>query len=153
MSSGRRPPKRGSRVVAMGNRFFRQAEYDLDNARSLVRPHSSYLAANLAHQAAEKALKAAVWSLVGQEPPWKHSLRQLAELAVTDPSHIPAAVAAAIAVLNPIFEDTRYPSGDVADPIPADLISEATAQDAIGAAEEVMLWIHRLTGRPQSRER
>jgi HEPN domain-containing protein len=131
----------------MGDRFFRQAEYDLENARALIGPGRSYLAANLAHQAAEKALKAAVWFVSGTEPPWKHPLRQLAELAVPDPSHIPAAVGAAIAVLNPIFEQTRYPSGDVTDPIPADLIDDTIAQDAIAAAEEVMAWVRQITGR------
>jgi HEPN domain-containing protein len=131
----------------MGDRYFRQATYDLDNARALVGPRQSYLAANLAHQAAEKALKAAVWSVSGEEPPWKHSLRQLAELTVSSPSLIPVEVAAAIATLNPIFEQTRYPSGVVTDPIPADLISDAIARDAIGAAEEVMSWVQQLIGR------
>ena len=133
------------RVARMGDRVFLQAMYDLDNARALIGPHKSYLAANLAHQAAEKALKAAVWSAGGHEPPWKHSLRQLAELAVSEPSQIPAAVTGAIATLNPIYEKTRYPSGDVTDPIPADLINDTVAQDAIGAAEEIMSWVRGLT--------
>jgi len=130
----------------MGERFFRQAERDLEIAHSVVAPRSAYLAAKLAHQAAEKALKAAVWSLQGREPPWKHPLRQLAESAVDDPSQIPASVGAAIAFLNPLFEQTRYPSGDVTAPIPADLIDEGVALEAIAAAEEVLAWVRRLTG-------
>lgn len=132
----------------MGERFFRQAEHDLENARRLVGPLQSYLAANLAHQAAEKALKAAVWSISGKEPPWKHPLRLLAELLVSDPSQIPPAIATAIAALNPIFELSRYPSGDVSDPIPADMITDSIALDAIAAAEEVMAWVSRLIARP-----
>src|SRR5438093_12743010 len=90
------------RTHLMGERFFRQSERDLEIAHSVVAPRSAYLAANLAHQAAEKALKAAVWSLQGREPPWKHPLRQLAESAVDDPSQIPASVGAAIAFPNPL---------------------------------------------------
>lgn len=74
-------------------------------------------------------------------------MRQLAELVVADPSHIPTTVEEAIAVLNPIFERTHHPSGDSTDLIPADLIDGSTAPDAIEAAEEVMAWLCQLMGR------
>lgn len=132
------------RTHVMGERFLLQAERDIEFARILVVPRGYYLAANLAHQAAEKALKGGCWRVCGEEPPWKHSLRQLAELLVDDPSQIPDRVAAAIASLNPIFEQTRYPSANVGDPIPADLVDAAVAQDALGAADEVMRWVRQL---------
>jgi DNA-binding FadR family transcriptional regulator len=50
--------KATERASQMASRFWRQAEYDLAVARTLIKPGTAYVAANLAHQAAEKALKA-----------------------------------------------------------------------------------------------
>jgi len=124
----------------MGERFLLQAERDIEFADALVVPRGYYLAANLAHQATEKALKGACWRVRGEQPPWKHSLRQLAELLVDDPKQLPESLVAAIAILNPILEQTRYPSGNVADPIPSDWVDETSARDALAAANEVILW-------------
>jgi len=128
------------RTVLMGQRLMLQAERDLKFARVVFQPEGYYLTVFLAHQAAEKSLKAAGWHLRGEEPPWKHGLDHAAQLLVDDPRAIPATVSAAISVLNPIVEQTRYPSGNVADPIPSDLVPEHVAQAAIEAAQEVMAW-------------
>jgi HEPN domain-containing protein len=135
----------------MGQRLWQQAERDMEFAQVLMQPRGYYLAANLAHQAAEKSLKAACWHLRGEEPPWRHGLEHTAQLLVQNPQDIPATVAAAIALLNPIFEQTRYPSGDISEPIPSDLIGEVVAQDAIKAAEDVMTWARRLLQQPPGR--
>jgi HEPN domain-containing protein len=85
----------------------------------------------------------------GQEPPWGHLLRQLADLAVASPEEIPAAVYQAVDRLQPIFGETRYPSGRTSEPIPAELVSESVAHEALESAEEVMAWVRTLLqGRP-----
>lgn len=137
-------PRGRRRTVLMGERFLMQAERDFEFARALVVPRGYYLAAYLAHQATEKALKGACWVVRREEPPWKHSLRQLAELLVDDPSQLPEGVTAGIAIRNPILEQTRYPSGNIADPIPSDLFDEVSARDALAAADEVILWVRQL---------
>lgn len=53
----------------MGERLWRQATRDIRVARMLLHPENYYGAANFAHQAAEKALKAAHWHLRAEEPP------------------------------------------------------------------------------------
>lgn len=124
----------------MGQRLMLQAERDLKFALVVFQPEGYYLTVVLAHQAAEKSLKAACWHLRGAEPPWRHGLDHVAQLLVNDAGDIPGKVSAAISVLNPIIEQTRYPSGNVADPIPSDLIPEHVAQAAIKATEEIMAW-------------
>lgn len=52
------------RVTVMSQRLWRQAERDLESARLMLQPRGYYVAANLAHQSAEKALKAAYWHLL-----------------------------------------------------------------------------------------
>jgi HEPN domain-containing protein len=137
----------------MGRRFWQQSERDLEAARRLLQPGTYFAAASFAHQAAEKALKAAHWHLRAEEPPWRHdldvTLRRLAERAVV----VPSDVIAAIDGLRPIFEESRYPSGDVSDPIPADLITEGTARRSVELAEEVMTWVRDLLQQPPGRPR
>ena len=149
--SGTRKAKSRDRTLLMGQRFWRQAESDLRVARRLVQPDSYYVAANLAHQAAEKALKAAHWHLKGQEPAWKHSLMAMADVLVADYGDIPTRVREALSLLAPIYEHSRYPSGNVNDPIPADAIETDVAQAAIKAAEDVMTWVGPLLKEPPER--
>lgn len=132
------------RAVIMGQRMWQQAERDLESARLMLQPRSNYVAANLAQQAAEKALKAAHWHLLGKEPPWSHDLASLAEQFTAQVEQIPRGVHAAIALLDPLFERTRYPSGRAEEPIPADLVGEEDARTAIQSAEEVMAWVRTL---------
>lgn len=140
------------RIVAMAQRFWQQAERDVELAPLLVQPRGYYLAAYLAHQAAEKALKAACWHLRGEEPPWKHALRSTADLLVLSPDNIPDSIQTAISLLNPILERSRYPSGNVEDPIPADSVGEEEARVALQAAGEIMKWVKQLLQeRPCSR--
>src|SRR5438105_29691 len=78
------PPRRRRstvpRTVRMGQRFWQQAERDLETARRLIGPDTYYAAASFAHQAAEKALKAACWHLRAEEPPWRHDLGRTFDL-------------------------------------------------------------------------
>lgn len=135
----------------MAQRFWRQSAYDLEAAKRLVYPGTWYAAASFAHQAAEKALKAAIWHVRGEEPPWTHALVACAELVSERVGSLPPNVQLAVERPQPLFEAVRYPSGIADDPIPADLITEEDAAAAIRFGEEVCVWVEKLLQQPVSR--
>ncbi len=137
-----------ARTVAMGRRMWEQARRDLEAARRLLSPGTYYVAENLAHQAAEKSLKAAHWHLLAEEPAWKHRLGSIADKLADEAGEFPAEVRSSVAQLMPLFEISRYPSGNLEEPIPADLIGEEDATAAITSAEVVMTWVQTLLQRP-----
>lgn len=132
----------------MGQRLWEQSERDLEVARLTLQPRGHYAAANFAHQATEKALKAAHWHLRGEEPPWNHRLPEIAERVAECTGPLPTAVDDALDRLEPLFEQTRYPSGDITEPIPAELVGEPEAAAAIQNAEKVIEWVRKLLQRP-----
>lgn len=132
----------------MGQRLFRQARADFASAERNLRPGDYFVASYLAHQAAEKALKAAVWHLWAEEPPWTHDLRACAARAADIAGSLPEALEQAIVVLNPLYTESRYPSGDVDEPVPVDLIGLEVARRGILAAREVLTWVEQLLQRP-----
>ena len=116
--------------------------------------HPTCSAPKLGHtafQQAEKALKAAFSHLRAEEPPWNHQLAKIAERVAERGEGLPDAVASAVTRLEPFLEQARYPSGDVRDPIPADLVGEREAKAAIERAEEVLAWVSELLRRPPQR--
>ena len=139
------------RTVLMGRRLQEHAERDLHSASMMLQPGGYYVAANLASQAAEKSLKAAHWHLRAEEPPWTHDLGDLAERVTESTEDIPAAVLAAVSQLGPMFDRSRYPSGNAEEPIPPDLITEEDARLAIYAAEDVVKWVRTLLLRAHGR--
>jgi HEPN domain-containing protein len=139
------------RTVQLVQRLWRQAEQDLVNAERIVQPGGYYVAASLAHQAAEKSLKAAHWHLRGEEPPCTHDVRSLAERLVERREEIPPSIHAAVALLAPMHERACYPSARLDEPIPVDLFGECDAQNAIRSAKEVMPWVRQLLLRPPGR--
>lgn len=87
----------------MAQRFWQLSERDIATARPLVMPGTAYAAANFAHQATKKALKAACWHVRAEEPPWRHELLGTARLVAERTGDLPAQVAAAIAFLDPLL--------------------------------------------------
>lgn len=103
-----------------------------------------------AHQAAEKVLKGAYWEIRREEPPWKHDLiRCLGGIEMSGVA-IPSGIKVAVEKLQPMFEATRYPSGDMDEPIPADAVLDSDARLAIRLAEEVITWVRELVEQPPS---
>ena len=137
----------------MGQRLRDQAERDIQTAGRLLYPGTYYAAANYAHQAAEKALKAAFWHLRGEEPPWNHDLVKCASQVAQRTGGLPPTVEAAVEQLQPVFDESRYPSGNLSDPIPADLIGEEDAWVAVRMAEEVLDWVQGLLQQPPGKTR
>jgi len=86
----------------------------------------------MAHQSAEKALKAYIIFL-GEDPPWKHDLELLLKRIKSLGIVVPSNVDLSVATLNP-FGGVRYP-GD--DPEPDS--SERTI--SIDSAEIIVQWV------------
>jgi len=135
----------------MGARLWQHSERDLKAAERLVYPDTYYAAAYHAHQAAEKALKAAHWYLRGEEPPWTHDLMKCAARVAESAGQLPPAIRTATARLQPMFDVSRYPSGDVDEPIPPELVGEQDANSAISSAKEVRAWVESLVRLPPGR--
>ncbi len=117
-----------------------------------LQPRGYFAAAYFAHQAAEKALKAACWHVTGEEPPWNHRLGDVAERICRRSGPVPAGIDEALVRLDPLFQLSRYPSGDVEMPIPAELFGEPEALRAIEKAEEILRWVDELLRRPPERK-
>lgn len=132
------------RTVAMAERYWESATDELGVARTLHLPNQYFAAAQHAHQAAEKALKAACWYLRAEEQPYSHDLALLRELLVDRVDTIPQIVRTESDRLDPLYGLSRYPSGRVGDPRPSEMITDEQARAAIAAAEQVMTWVEEL---------
>ena len=109
--------------------WLRAAEDDLEDARILLRAGRYAGAAFHAHQAAEKALKAAIVELRRELPPCLHNLVRLADiLGIRDEE-----ILEALRRLNPHYRVARYP--DAANGVPMEVYSEAIASELVSLAE------------------
>ena len=115
--------------------WLRAAMDDLEDARVLLRAGRYAGAAFHAHQAAGKALKAAIIELRGELPPRTRNLLELARvLGVGDDE-----VLEALRRLNPHYRVARYP--DAANGVPMEVYSEAIAGELVSLAERVVEWV------------
>ena len=119
-----------------GRRWFRQAQADLAVVHSL-RAAGHYAAACFhSQQAAEKALKAVLYSQ-GARVVLGHAVRELArQCEAHDPSF--GNVLADAALLDQFYIPTRYPNGLPAPAVPSETYTEAHAGAAQDAAERVV---------------
>ena len=113
-------------------RWWKQAEADYESAKSTITAQKYYVAAFLCQQAVEKALKA----LYIQEK--KNLLKTHSVSRLSKELNIPENLAVKIALLEPIYQQTRYP--DIADNIPSEEFEESDAQEALRTTEEVLEW-------------
>mgnify|MGYP006311376993 CR=1 FL=1 len=118
-----------------GKRWLAQAGQDLDAASVLLRSGHRNLACFHAQQAAEKAVKAFLYSQ-GLEEVWGHSVASLLRDAA---SHHAAfeELRAEGAALDKFYIPTRYPNG-LPDGLPQDAYTETEATDAIARAERII---------------
>ena len=112
--------------------WLRAAEDDLEDARVLLRAGRYVGAAFHAHQAAEKALKAAIIVARRELPPRIYNLLELARiLGIEDEELLEA-----LRHLNPHYRIARYP--DAANCVPMEVYSESIASELVSLAERVV---------------
>ena len=117
---------------AEANRWLRQAENDLGAARVMQREGFFAQACFLAHQVAEKALKALAYNR-GDRYVIGHSLTELvSDLATIHPAVSELQVP--MGVLDQYYLPTRYPDA-LPGSTPFEVFSETQARDAVDAAE------------------
>lgn len=115
-------------------RWLLQARADMGSAQQALVYGSHYLAAFLAHQAVEKALKAWHIERLRAMPPHTHDL-----LALGTVLSVPDTVTGLLRRLNPHYAVSRYP--DAANGVPAMQYDEAIARPLVDAAEQVLSWL------------
>lgn len=118
-----------------GSRWLRQAKQDLDDAVFAEGGHRYNLACFLAQQAAEKALKAFLFSQ-GAEHVWGHSAIELCNDAVQFDKQF-LEIKADAAALDTYDIPTRYPNG-LPGGIPAEAYQQEDAVSAIDKAKRII---------------
>ena len=117
-------------------RWFKQAQSDLAVVQTLRAARYYAAACFHAQQAAEKALKAILFSQ-GQRMVWGHSVRSLIkQCQVYDPALAPLAGDAAL--LDQFYIPTRYPNGLPLPAVPSETYTLAEADAAHQAAENIL---------------
>lgn len=115
--------------------WWRQAQADLETARTLLQTDRSYAASWFAQQAAEKALKALYLDRHRTLARRTHDLEYLgAQLQV------PQAIEKDLSILNPAFDLVRYPDPGTGD-APVDIVTPELSIEHFAAAERILMWL------------
>lgn len=122
-------------------RWFSEAEWDLETAKILHEKRRYNAAVFYAHQAAEKAVKALLYSV--NEAPWGHSVRILLEryFEATNKGIISNLLRYA-RELDRHYIPSRYPNAHPAG-TPHEAYDEETSLAALKAAEEIIKFARR----------
>ena len=121
--------------------WYEGALVDLEEAYSALANGRFNWALFAAHQAVEKALKAAYIVLKRSRPPRTHDLvRLVAELNVS----VPKEIKVGISELSPYYTVARYPNAGLERPWRS--IDRDTAERLVGIAEKAVKIIGELTG-------
>ncbi len=115
--------------------WFRQAEADLRHARRSLQDGAHEWACFAAHQAAEKASKAAHEAL-GREA-WGHVVTELLDALRPDVPGIDDSLLDRARALDKLYVPTRYPNGLVSG-APTDFYTRPESERAIADAEAVL---------------
>lgn len=131
----------------MSNRardWLRQSDADLRHARNALRDGDHEWACFAAHQAAEKAAKAAHEAL-GQEA-WGHVVTELLDALRPCEAGIDDPLLDRARALDKLYIPTRYPNG-LAGGAPTDFYTRPEAERAIADAEAVIAVCRRVLSR------
>jgi HEPN domain-containing protein len=129
-----------------GERWLRQAERDLDDARFADEGRRFHLACFLSQQAAEKAIKAFLYAR-GEEDVWGHSVGELCRQAVSYSREFEV-LGKRIAVLDKYYIPTRYPNG-LPGGIPSEAFDAEDAKRAILLADEGIAFVRGQMNQPE----
>lgn len=117
------------------NRWFRQAEDDLDAARALRDAGKYAQACFFAQQAAEKALKA-LWYIADLDP-WGHSVTRLLDELPDDLRQPLSPLRERALALDKLSIPTRYPDA-LGDLTPAEAYTRGETERALADAEAIL---------------
>ena len=120
---------------AEGSRWLEQARRDLAAAKTISEEGLWWVACFQAQQAAEKAVKAYLYS-TGERIVLGHSVAELIEKAA-EKNQAFGKHGAGAARLDRFYIPTRYPNG-LPGGIPADTYAEEDARQALDAAEAIV---------------
>ncbi|MCS7278983.1 MAG: HEPN domain-containing protein [Thermodesulfobacteriaceae bacterium] len=120
----------------IANKWLKQAEYDLEDARKAFQWGSFNLCCFLAQQAAEKAVKAILFAC-GCEEVWGHSVGSLLQIASNFYLQLKELLPLAKS-LDKYYIPTRYPDVLPDDAIPSEVYDEEDAQRALHKAEKIL---------------
>ena len=121
--------------------WFVGALIDLEEARSALSNRRNNWVLFAAHQAVEKALRAAFIALRRERPPKTHDLiRLLNELGI----ELPEDLKIGVTELTPYYTIARYPNAGLERPWEG--ISRATAERLLKVVEEVVKHVGELLG-------
>jgi len=120
--------------------WWKEASHNLRQAKKNFEIEEFSVAAFLAHQAAEKALKALYIVVKSRLPPRGHDLLKLGRAVEV------SEIMDELRVLNPHYTVARYPNA--ANTVPSELYSREMASRCIEAAERVLTWVKERTGLP-----
>lgn len=118
-----------------GNRWLRQAQQDLDDARYTLAGGRYHLTCFLAQQAGEKALKGYLYAR-GEERVWGHSVADLARQAAEYEDRFGALIGVG-GGLDRHYIPTRYPNG-LPGGIPAEAFDADDAEKALRQAQHII---------------
>lgn len=120
-------------------RWLSEAEWDLGNAEILYREKRWNAAAFYSHQAAEKAVKALLYSV--NEAPWGHSVRILLERYFRRVGEEPdEGLLSCARELDMHYILSRYPNAHPAG-TPHEAYDEVTAREALRAARKIVKYV------------
>jgi HEPN domain-containing protein len=114
--------------------WYRQAERDLESARSQVKSGFFEWACFIAQQAAEKAVKAAYQKLGGDA--WGHSVTDLLK-GLQEKAEVSDKVLDMAKALDKFYIPARYPNG-WAEGTPSEYITKKDAEDAVTNSEKIL---------------
>ena len=128
---------------SLAERWLRQAERDLDDARYVLTGERYSLACFLAQQCVEKAVKAFLYAR-GAQAVWGHSVADLCrEASGLDPDF--QRLGKEVAYLDRYYLPTRYPDS-LPGGIPADAYRRSDAEGAVTTADGAVGLVRRKLG-------
>lgn len=118
------------------NRWLREAEYTLNQARLILKQQKAYnIACFLAEQACQKSLKAVLY-FDGQRFILTHSITDLINQAKDQHLEFVSFLESA-GKLDQYYLSSRYPDAVPEPVIPSEIFTEAQAEEAVEIAEKI----------------
>lgn len=114
--------------------WYKQAQRDLESARTQAREEFFEWACFISQQAAEKAVKAAYQKLAAEA--WGHSVYDLLK-GLAEKVPVSAELFDSARLLDKFYIPARYPNG-WSEGFPGEYITKKDAEDAVSGSEKIL---------------